>query len=484
MDVDLCYILSHGFAARMVLHSDLLSELQMQGLRMAIIAPNAGEAGMRALAERHGVEVVQAPVVASRFRSEYERLRRYLFEDVRRNPALWAKHLRDLDTGATQRQLLARLYLALNRICQRAPAVREAMRQVELRMVASEQVAEVLRQVQPGLLVSTYPVSPLEASFLYEARRQGIATVGQLLSWDNITCKGRFSAVPDYFIAWGPIMADELRAYYGVLEDRITECGVAHFDVHSQVPEPAVQAATLLELGLHPERPYLFFGMSSPYFAPHEIDIVEWLARAVWENVFGTEMQLVVRPHPQNVQGHMADLSWLPRLQALEDGRVAVDYPSVEKSSSLAWSMKERDLAHLATLLHSCAVSLNSGSTLSIDAILHDRPVVLTTFDAGQKLPWWRSARRVVEYPHLAKLIDIGGVQVVRSFEELRTAIRAYLDDPLRDAEGRAITRQQECGSSDGHASRRIAEALAALAPSGRTSSQRPMEDPRGFAYG
>ena len=63
--------------------------------------------------------------------------------------------------------------------------------------------------------------------------------------------------------------------------------------------------------------PYLFFAMSSPYFAPREIDIVEKIATWVEENTW-PGLNFIVRPHPQNVIGYLADLNWLPRLKNVE----------------------------------------------------------------------------------------------------------------------------------------------------------------------
>jgi hypothetical protein len=202
--------------------------------------------------------------------------------------------------------------------------------------------------------------------------------------------------------------------------------------------------------------------MSSPYFAPHEIDIVEWLARRIDDNGFGREMQLIVRPHPQNVQGNMADRSWLPRIMGVRSERVAIDLPALE-DSRMQWKMKPHDLPHLSQLLAKCAICFNSGSTLTIDAIIQDRPVVITAFDAGHDLPWWKSARRLIEYPHLAKLIGLGGTRVARSFADLESNIREYIKDPERDAAGRGVTRREECGECDGRASMRVADALTEL---------------------
>ena len=461
----MCYVISHGFAARMILHSNVIPELRKRGTTVAIISPNAEEPAMRELSLRLKFQALHVQQIQGRVKPlVFDHARRYFFEDVRTNPALWAKHqLARASAGLHPvKYALPRVSFLLGRAAQRSRMLAKLLRDFQYWLLSSTEVERTLSRLEPRLVVSTYPVNSLDATVLREARRAGIPTVCHLLSWDNITTKGRFPVPARYYLSWGPIMTQEVRDYYGVVDADIYECGVPHFDHHSRPFEPAEIRVALERLGLRGDRPYLFFGMSSPYFGPYEIDIVEWLAQRVRDGAFGNEMQMVVRPHPQNVQGAMADLSWLPRLDALVDQRIGVDYPSLQPSK-LSWSMEETDLPRLASLLTGCAVCLNSGSTLSIDAILHDRPVVITAFDADQELPWWQSIRRALDYPHMAKFVKLGGVRVTRSFAELEAALTRYLLDPQLDTAGRERTRQQECGVSDGHASERVASALTAL---------------------
>lgn len=464
MSVDICYVISHGFAARTVLHTGVIPSLQKEGLSIALITPNGASAGIQGIADRYGIEVAEAPKPTGRKLYFSDAVRKYITEDVRKNPALWAQHQRAITQRRANRKqwLIARTFYPLNRVSMRFRAVGRSLERSARKALANPEMAELLTRLQPRVLVSTYPVDLMEASLLHEAQRLGIPTVGQLLSWDNITSKGRFPVPPDYYISWGPIMTSETQEYYGTQRERVFECGVAHFDAHTAHASKEEITALVKKLGLNPDHPYLCFGMSSPIFCPHEIDVVEWLAKAVRSGVFGPTMQLVVRPHPQNVKGYMADTSWLPRLDALSGERVAIDYPTLA-SGKLEWSMDEADLHHLSNLLAGCTISLNSGSTLSIDAIIHDKPVIMTSFDAGNELVWWQSASRVTSYYHLAKLIGLGGVRVVRSFEELETTIKRYLENPGLDAAERARVRSQECGACDGHASERIASALSQI---------------------
>ena len=61
MAVDICFVLSHGMSARMVLHSDLVPELCALGLSVAVVSPNADEPGFSRLARRKRARAVKAP---------------------------------------------------------------------------------------------------------------------------------------------------------------------------------------------------------------------------------------------------------------------------------------------------------------------------------------------------------------------------------------------------------------------------------------
>ncbi len=473
MAVDVCYVLKDGFPARMILHSKILPELRSRGVSVAIVVPHADEEVMQAVSEEHGVQVFEAPTLDSKHLLEYEWLiRRYLFEDVLENPSLrsWHLKLKDSETNPIRHRVRSWIYLTINRMSLGSKWVRNRLDAMERRVfLDNDEVGSVVDRISPKLLVSTYPVSILEACFLYAAGNSGITTVSQLLSWDNITSKGRFSVVSDYYVSWGPIMSEELLEYYDVPESRIFECGVAHFDEHVNGVVQGACARALQEIGLDPERPFLLFGMSSPTVSPREIDVVEWLSDAVRRGDFGSEIQLVVRPHPQNIQGYTADSSWLPRLESLTGGPVVVDYPVMEKSK-LAWNMKADDLPRLVNLLSGCAICLNSGSTLAIDGIIHDRPVILSLFDGDADIPWHRSIKRYNDVIHMRKLIELGGLRVATSFDELGEHIRSYLADPSLDSNGRARTRLRECGKIDGRACSRIADVLADLV--GKTEAE------------
>lgn len=476
---DIAYLVSHGFAARMLTQTDLLGELRRAGRRVALICPDDEDPNLRAYCQQAGVELYRFDPVSRYWTEEYFTARRYLLEDIDANPALLEKHRRAIRSYQGRnpwKWLRPYAYYGLHRLKKHLPSISRWYAAREQKHLDQPAARALLDRIDPATVVSTYPVNFSEAMLLHAAKKRGSLTVIHLLSWDNITAKGRFPQPADHYLAWGPIMVEELATNYGVADDRVEQCGVPHFDVHARVREKPEPTKYLMEMGLDPTRPYLFFGMSSPRFAPREIEIVEWMARQIEQDRFGPRLQLVVRPHPQNVSGSMADPTWLPRLEALAGPRLAVDYPEL-RQSKMPWSMTSRDMERMSHLLAGARICFNSGSTLSIDALMVDTPVVLTSFDGAARLPYWQSARRLIDYVHLQKLVDLGGVRITNDFTSLADIISRFLAVPDYLFPERRASRDRQIGFSDGSATQRVVAALLQKMPDAREVS--PYRDER-----
>jgi len=450
----------------MVMQTDLLGKLVRSGKRVAIIAPDKNDQNLVQYALKSGVELYEFNPSSNFWSANYAKGRMYFLENIRNNTALYEKHI--YATEYTKYRhiwgwILPRVLMVVHDVKESIPAVKRWYQKREKKQLKSAEAMSILNLIDPKVVVSTYPVNFREGMLLEAAKNQGRKTIIHLLSWDNISCKGHFPTLADEYIAWGPIMQEELQRYYQVDKEKIHVCGVPHFDVHLESRKNPDPHPYLRELGLDPRKPYLLFGMSSPRFAPREIDIVEWLAKEIDKNTFGAEMQLVVRPHPQNVQGGMADESWLSRLKDLKRSRVAVDFPDLVESN-MPWSMQDKDMIRLSHLLAGCSISLNSGSTLSIDALMCGVPVILTSFDGDEKLPYWRSARRLIDYPHLRKIAKENAILTSSSFENLTVVIRSFLGNRNLNIVSRNKLLSLHCGDqANGDATMRVIEVLAQI---------------------
>lgn len=462
VNIDFCYVISHGFAARMLLQTGLLLKLAEQGSSIAILTPDPSDENLLDLKKHPRIYVYDTEIKHTIWDDDYGVKRMYYLEKLRSNPVFWEKHLYSIFYTKSKhpwKRIRPFYYYIIHWLIGFFPSIRERFKRTEDKHLVSKKAQQILQQISPRVLVSTYPINFLEAKYLFAAKQQGIHTVIHLLSWDNVTSKGIFPVIPNRFVAWGNVMREEIKEYYGIGDELIYPCGVPHFDHHLKVKATPNFAPLLQELNLNPTQPYIFYAMSSPRFAPHEIDIVEWLSKEIAASAFGNELQMIVRPHPQNVQGSLADRSWIKRLDNLCHARVQIDYPQLNKSK-VRWSMKASDMDHLSNLLAGCSVCINSGSTVSIDALVMDKPVVLSSFDGEKDLYYWKSARRLIDYPHQRKFVDFGGVSVVHSYEELKNQLVQYLEDPTYNQALRQKTLFEECGVNDGQATERVVRAM------------------------
>lgn len=455
--IDICYIVSHGFAARMVLQTGLLKRLRAEGQNVALITPDANDENLKLACGSEGIMLHEFRETKPRS-GNYNRMRKYFLEDIKNNVALWEKYRVEKRSGF-KRKLLAYFGYGMYQLNKVFPFIRRRFKRYEQQFLDLPEARDFLQNINPRLVVATYPVGFQEGILLNVASQLNIQTCIHLLSWDNITCKGHFPALADKYIAWGPVMASEFQEFYNIKKTDIYECGVPHFDLHHQVKNKPNVAPFVEKLGLNPSKPYLFFGMSSPRFAPLEIDIVEHLAEQIEAGVFGENMQFIARPHPQNVVGYMADLTWLGRLDALVSERVKIDYPQLV-DSKLQWSMKQSDMIRLSNMLYGAACCINSGSTVSIDSFMVDTPAVITAFDAHEERDYWFSARRVTDFPHMKKFLSFKGASISRDFDELTAHLKNYIENPKANWEARQHARYMETGENDGRATERVCDVL------------------------
>lgn len=461
--IDIAYIVSHGFAARMVTQTDLLGLLVKEGKKVALICPDKNDENLKTYCENVGVILYEFSPESSFWTAQYADMRKYFLEDIDANVALKEKHIWATRYNKSKNPInILKPYLAylVYKLIKIFPIIRQWYKAREEKHLYSPLANELIQEIKPKVLVSTYPVSFTEAMLLKAGNNHAnTKTIIHLLSWDNITCKGHFPQLADEYIAWGPIMKDEFMEYYNIPENKIHVCGVPHFDVHYKSICYPDYRRYLLEFGLNPEFKYLFFGMSSPRFAPYEIDIVEKLAEYISKDVFGSNMNLVIRPHPQNVQGYMSDLSWLERLEKIKSLRVAVDIPTLT-DSNLPWSMHSDDMSRLSQLLFGASIILNSGSTLSIDGLCLNKSVLLTSFDGEVTIDYWKSAKRLLDFPHLNKLIKLNAILIASNLDELKSIISENISDLTINTQERKLAGYKFCYDLDGNGTKRVLNKL------------------------
>jgi hypothetical protein len=153
----------------------------------------------------------------------------------------------------------------------------------------------------------------------------------------------------------------------------------------------------------------------------------------------------------------------LPRLHLQPAGRVA--------KIQDGWDPSSDDMTRLAeTMLHSDLV-INVASTITLDAIAFDTPVIGIGFEGTTTKRYPHPYRYYWEYTHFNPVVESGAIRVAYSLNELLQAVNAYLDNPGTDAVGRRKVRTEQIYYLDGKTAVRAGKAV--LKAMGMANSQK-----------
>jgi hypothetical protein len=271
---------------------------------------------------------------------------------------------------------------------------------------ASAGVTALLRELAPDVVLvspTIWPKNPVEADYVFAARKLGIPAVGYLNSWDNLTSKGTVHVLPDAYIVWNEALAQEAEQIHQIPRRIIHVTGAPHLDHFFELEPTASRAEICRTLGCPDDRPYLVYLCSSRTLIADERGIVGRLAEALARGLGDAAPAIVVRPHPTNPD------PW----QGYEQPGASV-YPDLgdQADTPASWQDYFNQLSGAA-----CFVGLNT--TAFLEAAVADRPcltIVADEFFAQQG-----------KTGHFRHLLAAGFLEVSRDADEVAARVGRVL---------------------------------------------------------
>lgn len=287
------------------------------------------------------------------------------------------------------------------------------------------------------------------------AARRGIATAGFIFSWDNLTSRSRIFVPYDHYLVWHEGMKRQLTSIYRkVKPEQVHVTGTPQFDPHF---DPALELSRedlCGRIGVDPARPFILWttGIDNHFFDEHlHIEaVIPMLAE------LPGRPQLVVRTYVKGTS---------PELKALAArGLPDVVFPEVLWDAEHQ-TPKPEDLVIYTNMLRHCAVGINAASTVTLELLIHDKPVINLDFDPpGSSLPWCLGYERHIRFDHFAPIAQSGATMVARSVDDMRGFLQEALENPKgRSAGRRELLSQGFSGPPDGAAGQRVALTLLGL---------------------
>lgn len=301
-----------------------------------------------------------------------------------------------------------------------------------------------LECVRPDGILITDPVRREFDGLYYEAKRRGLPVATLVLSWDNVTAKGRIHPVYDRVLVWNEAMRDEVRQLYpGFDAARIVPVGFPRFDVYrNDLPTQFQRERFLNSLGLDPRRRVILFANSATRSFRTQPEVIQHLCDAIETGALPADTQLLVRCHPHD------DVATYDRFRNRKSVAVWPQANRARAGTLFDQTPRADELLVLAASIKHSAVCVNPGSTVMLDAALADVPIVCVAYDGNQQLPYWQSFRSSYEYTHQKDFHRFGATDVCYSRDELLAAIRDALADPGRKATQRRDVAERYLGGS------------------------------------
>jgi len=318
---------------------------------------------------------------------------------------------------------------------------------------------ELFASLRPDLVFNGSQIHGRAAELpLRVARRMGIRTAVFLFSWDNLTSQSRIMVPYDDYLVWTEGIRRELLGLYPhVAPARVHAVGTPQFDFHFKEAFQLSREELCRRIGLDPARPFVLYtaGISNHFFEEHRH--VELVARLLGEMDLATRPQLVVRTYVKGTSPEMRALA--------ERGLPETVFPPVAWDERFQTPRYE-DLAVYTSLLKHTALGINAASTVSLELMVFDKPIVNLDFDPpGSDLPWCLGYGRHVRFDHFRPVAESGATMVARSADDMARILRRGLTDPTADASARRRFLGSMFGDLlDGGAGRRVAELLVDLA--------------------
>ncbi len=309
-------------------------------------------------------------------------------------------------------------YLGLTRV------ILVFLRRYIIRLTAFSDQLDKLREYRFKAIISSSPLDIREnriVNFL------NIPSIAMVISWDNLTSKGIINANYDYVLVWNQFMADEYRHFYSMFEipdQKVCITGIPRFDIYFQdQPDEDSGLKFKREFQIGKNQKIVLFATSASKHFPDQSAVVDDLNEfaKICKNVV-----IIVKCHPGDHPGNYKAFAQEENLRFWPASNIEFSPPT----SFSEWFPEMNFLHTLSQMLRHCDVCINIASTMTLDALACNKPVISIAYDGNLQKPYPKSVRRFYDYSHQIPLEEQKLDCKVSSREALFCELERLLDQP------------------------------------------------------
>jgi len=312
---------------------------------------------------------------------------------------------------------------------------------------------ELIRREKPDLVISTNIAADTESALLKATRKEHIRSIGIAKSWDNLS-KHSFRAQADTIVVWSKFMASEAVHFQNYAIKDIRIIGIPQFDRYVLKDKLLSRQEFCKMMGLDANRRIILFGSEGSLFQS-DAEIASIISENILRNDIIPPSQLLIRPH----YGYKADDLKFKDLQ--NKPNVVIDRfnnPSPEFRDR--WDYSEEFSDRFMNCLYHSDVVVSSFSTLTLDAVAFNKPIINVSFDGKESKPYRESIARWGASTYFGAILKTNAICDVKNSQDLIRAINEYLKDPSNREVEREKLLKDFCLVIDGRSGKRFARVV------------------------
>lgn len=289
---------------------------------------------------------------------------------------------------------------------------------------------KLLKEDQPSHIFFTHQRPPFLAPFLYVSKQLKLKTSTFIFSWDNLASKGRMLGTFDHFLVWSELMKAELLYFYpSVKEANVKVVGTPQFEPYVMPNYETTKEDFLKKFDLASNKKIICYSCADVSIGKNDPVVIAAIANAIRSKAIDKEVQLLVRTSPAEddarfkaLRNEFPEIKWnVPK------------WTLTRKNHAESWSQRvpnEEDIKDLRALLEYADLNVNMCSTMSLDFMLFDKPVINTVF--GNETNGLYNDQRFLNYDHYKKVVESGAVTIAKNERELIAQINEALANPTQ----------------------------------------------------
>lgn len=269
------------------------------------------------------------------------------------------------------------------------------------------------------LLLSTDNLA--DKAILKFCQNKNIFTSVIVHSWDNLPARGFLATRPDKLLVWNEVMKEEAKKLHGINPDKLKIIGVPQFHFYKQLEDKVTRKDFLDFYKFDRDKKVITYTCSAVRVFPDEDLFLEKLIDYIKE----IGAVLVIRLHP----GERRE-KFKTRFSGIGD--VLIDEPTGSFAAAIVNNVTAGNagIYKFISLMKYSDVVINLASTITLDAVIYNTPVICPAFNLDDSLKGeWNNASDWYQSSHYKNILESRAITNPRSFAELKDDIKNFLDD-------------------------------------------------------